>query len=215
MPPAGSSPRTVPDSIRATSDPTRTGRAHYSADLPARQRSGNHGRPRSNSERGVHTYPGNRVLGTHAHAADRIILDRQALAPSSAAACRTRSVILTAKPIASHSAEGERREPGQNDPDAAGVLDLDSGPEMAPALSHPTLRNPAGGLARERRSGAGRGPDRQTAGGHGSPSVHPLFRRHAERQERVGRSRTLPPIWTAPGSSWGASATIRIWQYGP
>ena len=51
-----------------------------------------------------------------ASAADRVILDRQALAPLSAAACRTGSVILAAKPIASHRAEGERREswPGRS-----------------------------------------------------------------------------------------------------
>src|SRR6266568_176281 len=53
---------------------------------------------------------------THSHAADRVILDRQALAPLSAAACRTGSVIPAAKPIASHRAEGEPREswPGRS-----------------------------------------------------------------------------------------------------
>jgi len=39
-------------------------------------------------------------------------------------------VILTAKLIAGHSTEGERREPGQDHPGAAGVLDLDFSPEM-------------------------------------------------------------------------------------
>ena len=43
-----------------------------------------------------------------------------ALAPLSAGACRG-FVILTAKPIAGHDAKGQRREPGQDDPDAAGA----------------------------------------------------------------------------------------------
>ena len=37
-------------------------------------------------------------------------------------------LLLTAKPIACRGAECERREPGQDDPDAAGVLDLGTGP---------------------------------------------------------------------------------------
>jgi hypothetical protein len=39
-------------------------------------------------------------------------------------------VILTAKLITGHDTEGERREPGQDDPGAVGALYLDSGPEM-------------------------------------------------------------------------------------
>ena len=63
-------------------------------------------------------------------AANRVILDRQALAPLSAAACRTgpSSWRRNRSPVTVPRASGEN--PGQDDPDAAGVLDLDSGPEM-------------------------------------------------------------------------------------
>jgi len=44
-------------------------------------------------------------------AADRDFGIAMALAPPSAGACRTVSVILTAEPIAGHGAEGGRREP--------------------------------------------------------------------------------------------------------
>ena len=71
-------------------------------------------------------------------------------------------------------ASGEN--PDQDDPDAAGVLDLDSGPEMGTSLGHPTVRNPVGGHARERHSGAGRrGPDHQGAGGYGCPGASILY----------------------------------------
>ena len=64
---------------------------------------------------GLKTLP-QRRHEVRASAANRVILDRQALAPLSAAACRTGSVILAAKPVASHRAEGERREswPGRS-----------------------------------------------------------------------------------------------------
>jgi hypothetical protein len=42
-------------------------------------------------------------------------------------------VILTAKPIAGHHAKGQRREPGQDDPDAAGAQELDPDRRQAPA----------------------------------------------------------------------------------
>jgi hypothetical protein len=64
-------------------------------------------------------------------------------ASSSTAACRTGSVILTAKSIADRGAEGERRNPGQDDLDAADVLDLDSWPGTDTSLGHLTVRNPA------------------------------------------------------------------------
>jgi hypothetical protein len=66
----------------------------------------------------------------YSSAADRVILDRQALAPVSAAACRTGSAFWrrNRSPVTVPRASGEN--PGQDDPDAAGVLDLDSGPEM-------------------------------------------------------------------------------------
>jgi hypothetical protein len=84
------------------------------------------------------------------NAADRGILDWQAPASSSTPACRTGSVILTARPIADRGAEGERRNPGQDDLDAADVLDLDSWPGTDTSLGHLTVRNPARGHARER-----------------------------------------------------------------
>jgi hypothetical protein len=93
-----------------------------------------------------------------------------ALAPPSAGACRTGSVILRAKLIAGHDAEGERREPGQDDrmPPVSSIWI--PGRRWAPAPDHPAGRNLAGGHARERRGGAGRrGPGRQGAGGCGCP----------------------------------------------
>ncbi len=64
--------------------------------------------------------------------------------------------ILTAKPIAGHDAGGEWRDPGQDDPDAAGVLDLGPGPEMGTRPGSSSEPEPARGHARERRGGAGR-----------------------------------------------------------
>ena len=100
------------------------------------------------SDRG--TSHGHIVAQLRSNAADRGILDWQAPASSSTAACRTGSIILTAKPIADRSAEGERRNPGQDDLDAADVLDLDSWPGTDTSLGHLTVRNPARGHARER-----------------------------------------------------------------
>jgi hypothetical protein len=86
------------------------------------------------------------------------------------------SVILAAKPIASHRAEGERRESWPGRSGCRRVLDRDSGPEMGTSLGHPTVRNPVGGHARERHGGAGRrGPDRQGAGGYGCPGASILY----------------------------------------
>jgi hypothetical protein len=67
------------------------------------------------------------------YAADRVFRIAMALAPPSAGACRTGSVILTAKLITGHGAvaSGNR---GQDDPGAAGVLDLDPVRRRAPAL---------------------------------------------------------------------------------
>ena len=100
------------------------------------------------SDRG--TSHGQIVAQPRPDAADRGILDWQAPASSSTAACRTGFVILTAKPIADHCAEGERRNPGQDDLDAADVLDLDSWPGTDTSLGHLTVRNPARGHTRER-----------------------------------------------------------------
>ena len=50
------------------------------------------------------------------------------------------------------------------------------GRRWAPALGHPTVRNPVGGHARERHDGAGRrGPDHQGAGGYGCPGASVLY----------------------------------------
>ena len=57
-----------------------------------------------------------------------------ALARPSAGACRTGSVILTAKLITGHGAVASGGNRGQDDPGAAGVLDLDPVRRRAPAL---------------------------------------------------------------------------------
>ena len=50
------------------------------------------------------------------------------------------------------------------------------GRRWAPALGHPTVRNPVGGHARERHGGAcRRGPDHQSAGGYGCPGASVLY----------------------------------------
>jgi hypothetical protein len=73
---------------------------------------------------------GSDLIFDHRHnAADRVFRIAIALAPPSAG-CRTGSVILAAKLIAGHDVKGERREPSQDDPDAAVVLDLILWPEM-------------------------------------------------------------------------------------
>jgi hypothetical protein len=52
-------------------------------------------------------------------------------------------VILTANPIAGHDAKGQRREPSQDDPDAAGAQDLDPDRRQAPAPDHRRARQTA------------------------------------------------------------------------
>ena len=94
-----------------------------------------------------------------------------ALAPPSAGACRTGSVILTAKLTAGHDAEGKRREPP---PGRSGCRQCPRsgipGRRWAPTPDHPVSRNPASGHARDRHGGTGRrGPGRQGAGGCGRP----------------------------------------------
>ena len=78
------------------------------------------------------------------------------------------SVILAAKLIAGHDAEGERREPR---PGRSGCRRCPRSDALAgDGHHHPAGRNLAGGHARERRGGAGRrGPGRQGAGGWGCP----------------------------------------------
>jgi hypothetical protein len=77
------------------------------------------------------------------------------LAPLSAGTCRTGFVILTAQPMAGHDAEGQRREPGQYDPDAAGAQELDPGRRQAPAriivVPHTLAAGHAGGTPRQNR----------------------------------------------------------------
>jgi hypothetical protein len=69
-----------------------------------------------------------------ASAADRVFRIAMALAPPSAGACCTGSVILTAKLITGHGAVASGGNRGQDDPGAAGVLDLDPVRRRAPAL---------------------------------------------------------------------------------
>jgi hypothetical protein len=104
------------------------------------------------------------------------------------------SVILTAKPIADRGAEGERRNPGQDDLDAADVLDLDSWPGTDTSLGHLTVRNPARGHARERRGEADirdqtPRPQEDTAArsAHPSPRIT-LSDKAAERERAHPRS---------------------------
>src|SRR5919204_5201829 len=82
------------------------------------------------------TSHGQIVARLRSNAADRGILDSQAPASSSTAACRMGSVILTAKPIADRGAKGGRRNPGQDDLDAADILDLDSWPGTDTSMGH-------------------------------------------------------------------------------
>ena len=90
-----------------------------------------------------------------------------ALAPPSAGACRTGSVILTAKLITGHGAAGERREPRpglsrcRRCPRSGSSPETGTGPQGCPAG-----RTPAGGHAWVRRGGVGSpGPGRQGTGG--------------------------------------------------
>ena len=142
-----------------------------------------------------------------------------ALAPPSAGACRTGSVILTAKLIAGHDAEGERRNPGQDDPDAAGVLDLDPGPEMGTSpgsSSGPEPgRRPCPGTPRRRRPPRPRPPGRRRMRLPGASIF--LFRHHAERRGRSERTHAYPPICVVDwhmteypsGSRSGCSVAVR------
>jgi hypothetical protein len=108
-----------------------------------------------------------------ASAADRVILDCLAPAFSSTAACRAGSLTLSAKPTAGDGAGCERREPGQDDTDAAGVLDLDARPEMDTSPGRPMVRTRQAampGYATAELAAAA-----QTAkgpGGSGCPGVH-------------------------------------------
>src|SRR5690349_9149165 len=77
-----------------------------------------------------------------------------ALAPLSAGCMPPGLVILTAKPIAGHDAKAQRREPGEDDPDAAGAEDLDPERRQALAPDHRRAPHPADGDARERRGRA-------------------------------------------------------------
>jgi len=141
----------------------------------------------------------------HSSAADRVFRIVMALAPPSAGARRTGSVILTAKLIAGHDAVGERREPGQDDPDAAGLLDLDPRPEMGTSPGSSSGQDPAGGHARERRGGAGRqGRRRMRLPG---ASIF-LFRHHAERRGRSGKTHAYPPFGAA--SAWTQKNVLAI-----
>jgi hypothetical protein len=105
-----------------------------------------------------------------ASAAGRVFRIVMVLAPPSAGACRAGSVILTAELIAGHVQRAADGIPGRDDPGAAGVLDLDAGPEMGISLRSSSVPDPGRRHARVRRGGAdGRGPGRQGAGGCDCP----------------------------------------------
>jgi hypothetical protein len=78
----------------------------------------------------------------YSHAADRVFQAAMALAPLSAGACRTGFVILTAKPIAAHAQRASGGNSGQDDPAAAGALDVGPGRRQAPALDHRRAPHP-------------------------------------------------------------------------
>ena len=145
--------------------------------------------------------------GTLAHAADRVILDRQALAP----------FIRSCMPhgVRHPGGETDRQSPCRGR--AARILARTirmppvssiwiPGRRWAPALGHPTVRNPVGGHARERHGGARRrGPDHQGAGGYGCPGASVLYlgitlsdergegeRAHCRRSARMATPRRSP-----------------------
>jgi hypothetical protein len=109
------------------------------------------------------------------------------------------SVILTATPIADLGAEGERRNPGQDDPDAADVLDLDSWPGTDTSLGHLTARNPARGHARERcgeadiRDQTPR-PEEDTAARSAYPSPRITLSDEAAERERAHARRSVRQV---------------------
>jgi len=123
---------------------------------------------------------------TSCHAADRVILDRQALAPLFAAACRTGSVILAAKPIASHRAEGERREswPGRSGCRRCPRSGFRAGDGHQPwVIQRSGTRQaamPGNAMAEPAAAAQTTRAQEDTA----ARSVHPLSRHHAERRER-------------------------------
>ena len=94
------------------------------------------------------------------------------------------------------------------------------GRRWAPALGHPTVRNPVGGHARERHGGAGRrSPDHQGAGGYGCPGASILYlgitlsdergegeRAHCRRSVRLAAGRIDPSV--APRSFRSGWASV-------
>jgi hypothetical protein len=163
------------------------------------------------------------VTPTPSSAADRVILDRQALAPLSAAACRTRSVILAAKrsPVTVPRVSGEN--PGQDDLDAAGVLDLDSGPEMgtSPGSSNGPEpgRRPCPGTLWRSRPPRPRPPERRRIRLPGASILYPGITLSDERGEgeraHYRRSNLKPGFGCLRcnrGGSW-ASARTRYLQW--
>jgi len=78
----------------------------------------------------------------YSSAADRVFQAAMALAPLYAGACRTGFVILTAKPVAGHAQRASGGNAGQDDPAAAGALDVDPGRRQAPALDHRRASHP-------------------------------------------------------------------------
>jgi hypothetical protein len=166
MPPAGSSPRTVPDPIRATSDPTRTGRRALfgrltgsSACWPSWGAPGLIASVACILIQAIVSWERTHMPPT----GSSWIARRWHLYPQLYAARGPSSWRRNQSPVTVPRASGEN--PGQDDPDAAGVLDLDSGPEMgtSPGSSNGPEpgRRPCPGTPWRRRPPRPRSPGRR------------------------------------------------------
>ena len=104
------------------------------------------------------------------------------------------------RPVTTHRASGGN--PGQDDPDAARVLDLDPGQEMGtrPGSSRGPEpgRRPCPGTPRRSRPPRPRPPGRRPMRLPGAPIF--LFRYHAERRGRAEENARGPAVlnWTGP-----------------
>jgi len=110
-------------------------------------------------------------------------------------------VIVTTKLITGHDAVGERRNPGQDDPGAAGVLDLDPGSETGTGPRASSGPDPAGGHARVRAAEPATAVQAVRRRRMRLPGASvSLIRHHAERRGRSGRTRADPTICADEGS---------------
>ena len=129
-----------------------------------------------------------------------------ALASPSARACRAGSVILTAELIAGHDAEGERRQPR---PGRSGCRRCPRSGSRAEDGHQPRIiqragpgRRPCPGTPRRSWPPRLRPPGHRRMRLPGAPIF--LFRHHAERRGRSGRTHAYPPICIWNGARvWG------------